>query len=339
MHEDAYLLTMIDTIEPLLDKIKTLESRILELEFHEKQLELVIASTAVGIWDWQVQTGALAVNERWANIIGYTLEELGEVSIDTWMEHAHSEDLKESNRLLEKHWAGKTEYYIFETRMKHKCGRWVWVYDTGKVIEWESEGVPSRMIGTHLDISDKKEYIAKLDAANKKLMEFSYLDSLTQIPNRRAYEERFLSIVDCAKRSQNIVSLLIIDVDHFKDYNDHYGHEKGDDALFKVAQTIKRVLTRKTDFVARYGGEEIAVLLPFTSLEGAKITAEKIIQRIMDERIEHVYSQHGGILTVSIGVASTSTEFDDLFDHADTALYVAKNNGRNSVEVYSLNNR
>ena len=339
MHEDAYLLTMIDTIEPLLDKIKTLESRILELEFHEKQLELVIASTAVGIWDWQVQTGALAVNERWANIIGYTLEELGEVSIDTWMEHAHSEDLKESNRLLEKHWAGKTEYYIFETRMKHKSGRWVWVYDTGKVIEWESEGVPSRMIGTHLDISDKKEYIAKLDAANKKLMEFSYLDSLTQIPNRRAYEERFLSIVDCAKRSQNIVSLLIIDVDHFKDYNDHYGHEKGDDALFKVAQTIKRVLTRKTDFVARYGGEEIAVLLPFTSLEGAKITAEKIIQRIMDERIEHVYSQHGGILTVSIGVASTSTEFDDLFDHADTALYVAKNNGRNSVEVYSLNNR
>lgn len=335
MAEDTYLLTMINTIESLQDKIKTLESRILELEFHEKQLELVIESTAVGIWDWQVQTGELVVNERWANIIGYTLEELGEVSIDTWMKYAHPEDLKESNRLLEKHWAGKTECYIFETRMKHKRGHWVWVYDTGKVIEWESKSVPKRMIGTHLDISDKKEYIAKLDAANKKLMAFSYVDSLTQIPNRRAYEERFLSIIGSAKRSQNIVSLLIIDVDHFKKYNDYYGHEKGDEALFKVAQAIKSVLTRKTDFVARYGGEEIVVLLPFTTLEGAEITAEKIIQRIMDERIEHVHSQYDGMLTVSIGVASTSSQFDDLFDHADTALYVAKNNGRNRVEAYS----
>jgi len=326
---------MTDTIESLKSQIKALKSQVSVSKNHQKQLELVIKSTGVGIWDWNVQTGKTTFNERWANIIGYTLEELSPVSIETWMQYAHPDDLEESDRLLKEHWAGKTEYYLFESRMKHKNGRWVWVYDTGQVIEWESDGVPKRMIGTHLDITDKKESIAKLDEANKKLKELSYLDSLTKIPNRRAYEEKLVSEVAAAKRSKKPLSLLLIDVDNFKDYNDNYGHEKGDDALFRVAQAIKDLLPRKTDFVARYGGEEIVAILPHTDIDGAVITAKKILQSVIDKNIQHSYSEFNGILTVSIGVSSTDTKLDELFEHTDTALYEAKENGRNRYEIYA----
>jgi len=326
---------MTATIESLESQIDRLKQRIVELESHEEQFDLVINSTGVGIWDWHVQTGKTVFNERWANIIGYTLEELSPVSIETWMKYAHPDDLKESVRLLNENWAGKTEYYIFESRMKHKNGHWIWVYDTGKVIEWESKGVPKRMIGTHLDITDNKEIIAKLDTANKKLKELSYLDALTKIPNRRAFDEKIISEVAAAKRSNGSLSLLLIDIDNFKDYNDHFGHEKGDDALFKVAQAIKNVLPRETDFVARYGGEEMAVILPYTSIEGAEAIANKILQRVIDENIAHPYSRYKGVLTVSIGVFSTDKEFDELFRYADTALYEAKKNSRNRYEVYA----
>jgi diguanylate cyclase (GGDEF)-like protein/PAS domain S-box-containing protein len=326
---------MTTTIESLESQIDKLKQRIVELETHEEQLDLVIKSTGVGIWDWHVQTGKTVFNERWANIIGYTLEELSPISIETWMKYAHPDDLKESERLLKENWAGKTEYYIFESRMKHKDGHWVWVYDTGKVIEWESKGIPKRMIGTHLDITDNKKIIAKLDTANKNLMELSYLDALTRIPNRRAYKEKLISEVAVARRSKNSLSLLLIDIDNFKDYNDYYGHEQGDDALFKVAQAIKNVLPRQTDFVARYGGEEITVILPYTSSEGAEVIARKILQSVMGENIVHSSSVFKGILTVSIGVFSTDREFDELFKHADTALYAAKKNGRNRYEIYA----
>ncbi len=326
---------MTDTIESLQFRIKALELQVSDLQDHKKQLELVIKSTGVGIWDWYVQTGKTSLNERWANIIGYTLEELSPVSIETWMEYAHPDDLEESNRLLKEHWAGKTEHYIFESRMKHKNGQWIWVFDTGQVIEWESDGVPKRMIGTHLDITDKKESIAKLDEMNKKLKALSYLDSLTKIPNRRAYEEKLVSEVAAAKRSNNPLSLLMIDIDYFKDYNDNYGHEKGDDALYRIAQAIKDVLPRKTDFIARYGGEEIVAILPYTALDGAVLTAKNILRRVIDENIEHSYSKFKAILTVSIGVSSTDIKFDKLLEHADTALYEAKNNGRNRYEIYT----
>ena len=159
---------MAETIESLKTQINSLKLKIAEIESCEKYGELVIQSTGLGIWDWEVQTGAASFNERWANIIGYRLEELYPVSIDTWTEYAHPDDLKESERLLKECWAGETDYYIFESRMKHKNGSWVWVYDTGRVIEWESDGVPKRMIGTHIDIDDRKQLEKELQESDDK---------------------------------------------------------------------------------------------------------------------------------------------------------------------------
>ncbi len=134
-----------------------------------EQLELVIDSTGVGFWDWQIQTGELTLNKRWAEIIGYDLEKLAPISINTWMSHAHPDDIAESTRLLQNHWQGLTDLYSFEARMRHKDGHWVWVLDTGKVVEWEDNGKPRRMVGTHIDITDKKLAEEQIKEAHQAL--------------------------------------------------------------------------------------------------------------------------------------------------------------------------
>jgi PAS domain S-box-containing protein len=139
----------------------------LALEESKSQLQLVIESTDVGIWDWQVQSGKVVFNERWGEIIGYTLDELAPISIETWMTYAHPDDLVESGKLLEQYWRGETERYICEVRMWHKQGHWVWVLDTGQTVEWEADGKPKRMIGTHLDITEHKRYELALNEAKE----------------------------------------------------------------------------------------------------------------------------------------------------------------------------
>ena len=303
------------------DTIKVLQSQIKRLELHSRALaenhstlEAVINSTGLGIWDWHVQTGKAIFNERWANIVGYTLEELSPVSIETWMQFAHPDDLEESDRLLKALWAGQTQVYMFESRMKHKDGHWVWVYDTGQVIEWESAGVPKRMVGTHLDITEKQGTIAELDEANKRLKELSYMDSLTKIPNKRAYGEKLSSQVAETKRSKTPLSFILIDVDDFKNYNDNYGHEQGDEILVGVAGIIQSALRRKTDFVARLGGDEMAIILPYTDIGGAKIIAERIQQALFNEKENHPFTGLRENLTLSIGVSSSQMGVDSLFE-------------------------
>jgi PAS domain S-box-containing protein len=122
-------------------------------EFRYKSL---IEGTNVGTWEWNVQTGATIFNERWAEIVGYTLEELAPISIETWMKLAHPDDIEESGKRLNACFERKSEFYEFEARMKHKSGQWVWVYDRGKVFEWTEDGKPLRMYGTHQDITQRK---------------------------------------------------------------------------------------------------------------------------------------------------------------------------------------
>jgi PAS domain S-box-containing protein len=123
----------------------------------DEQLALAIERTGVGLWDWYVQTGKTTFNERWAEIVGYTLTELQPISIDTWINLCHPDDLKQSDELLKKHFRKESQTYVCEARIRHKDGHWVWVLDLGMVIEWDSAGLPIRMTGTHLDITDRKE--------------------------------------------------------------------------------------------------------------------------------------------------------------------------------------
>ena len=123
----------------------------------EKRLGFALQATNTGLWDWNIQTGDAVFNEQWAAIAGYTLDELGPLSITTWMDLCHPDDLQVSNRLLQEHFAGELDSYECEVRVKHKDGSWVWVLDRGKIIEWSDTGKPLRMIGTHTDIHMRKE--------------------------------------------------------------------------------------------------------------------------------------------------------------------------------------
>ncbi|MCH8568871.1 MAG: PAS domain S-box protein [Balneolales bacterium] len=127
-----------------------------EIVDSRRKYKSVIEGTNVGTWEWNVQTGETVFNERWAEIVGYTLEELAPISIQTWMKLAHPLDLEESKRKLNECFEKKSEFYESEVRMKHKAGHWIWVYDRGKVFEWTEDDKPLMMYGTHQDITERK---------------------------------------------------------------------------------------------------------------------------------------------------------------------------------------
>lgn len=163
---------IISIVRDISDRIQAAE----ELRRSEEQLKLAIEGSGAGLWDWNVQTGETVFNEQWARIIGYTIEDLSPVSIDTWVKHTHPDDLRRSKVLLEEHFAGKTPVYECEVRMKHKDGRWIWILDRGKVVEWDKDGKPLRMVGTHTDISALKrvyEEIGKSEATFRQIFETS----------------------------------------------------------------------------------------------------------------------------------------------------------------------
>jgi len=136
--------------------LATREEQAAELRGEQQRLASIIRGTNAGTWEWNIQTGETHFNEQWAKIIGYSLDEISPVSIETWMKFTHPDDLQKSSELLEKHFNGELEYYDCECRMKHKNGQWVWVLDRGKVASWSDEGKPLWMFGTHQDITERK---------------------------------------------------------------------------------------------------------------------------------------------------------------------------------------
>lgn len=173
----------------------------------------------------------------------------------------------------------------------------------------------------------------RLKNANYTLEKMAHTDSLTQIPNRRYFDRSLWTEYNNAREKQLFFSLLLIDIDCFKQYNDTYGHPQGDECLTQVAQAIKSVIRTNSDTVARYGGEEFAVILPNSNLEQAQIVAEKIIAKIRQMKIEHQTSTVCKMVTLSIGISVSipqiNDSIEDFIHKADKALYQAKKQGRN----------
>lgn len=184
------------------------------------------------------------------------------------------------------------------------------------------------------------EVTHQLQEANERLQSLSFLDGLTGIANRRHFDQELLQECRRAQREGIALSLIMIDIDYFKAFNDTYGHLKGDDCLKTVANILKKTLKRPGDFVARYGGEEFAVVLPNTEHEGAAIVAEELRANIERECIAHLNSLCANYVTVSLGVVTRFSEQAetpaDLILAADRALYRSKHEGRNRVSVERL---
>jgi diguanylate cyclase (GGDEF)-like protein len=173
----------------------------------------------------------------------------------------------------------------------------------------------------------------RLTATARKLRRLATRDALTKLANRRQFEDSITQALARQRRTGEDVALLMIDVDRFKDYNDRYGHHRGDRALARLARALKSALRRETDFVARYGGEEFAVIV-CCDASGATVVADRLCAAVRTANIRHEGSAVGA-MTISVGVAGAGPRVtrDSLVQRADRALYVAKRGGRNCARV------
>lgn len=208
--------------------------------------------------------------------------------------------------------------------------RWLWRTEDRKLLQ---------AVADQLAIAIQQATLyQQLEEANHQLHRLASIDSLTQVFNRRSFDERVNQELWRLVREKAPLSLILIDIDCFKDYNDTYGHPAGDVCLQKVAQAIDQAVQRSADLVARYGGEEFGILLPHTDSEGAIAVAERIRSQVRALDIEHVQSPINQRLTVSLGVTTIIPRLDSTAEYviqqADWALYEAKNSGRDRVQVY-----
>nr|HQU86606.1 diguanylate cyclase [Pyrinomonadaceae bacterium] len=186
-------------------------------------------------------------------------------------------------------------------------------------------------------VDEKTEELRK---ANEELQLLANSDGLTQIGNRRLFEEFLQSEWHRAIRFKTEISLILLDIDHFKLFNDTYGHQNGDDCLKNVSQALRDTIHRPTDLLARFGGEEFAIILGGTDMQGALTIAEQAMENVRNLQIIHESSETGEHLTISIGVATTFVSLGmseaDLIKAADEALYKAKAEGRNRIVSNNL---
>ncbi|WP_370462543.1 diguanylate cyclase domain-containing protein [Pseudomaricurvus sp. HS19] len=213
-------------------------------------------------------------------------------------------------------------------------GGYVWVRDVVHVLR--ENGKTKALVGFIFDISERKKMEDVLRNLNQQLESLSFHDALTSIANRRQYDKAMDAEWHRALRNQTPVSLVIMDVDHFKQFNDHYGHVAGDRCLRQVAEALNGVSKRSSDLLARYGGEEFVLMLPNTDRDAALALAQKCCQLVKELRVPHAASATADVITISAGLATMipndHTDADSLFSAADKMLYLAKQNGRNRVE-------
>lgn len=178
---------------------------------------------------------------------------------------------------------------------------------------------------------------SQLRRSRDELDQLSKSDPLTGLDNRRSFDARLMAEWSRAQRNHEPIALLFVDIDHFKDYNDHYGHQAGDTCLVQVAQAIRESAQRGADLCARYGGEEFVVLLPQTTQEHALGVARRVRRAVERLHLPHPTSKVANVVTVSVGVSSlvptSRTPWDALLEQADRALYEAKASGRNQVRL------
>lgn len=217
-------------------------------------------------------------------------------------------------------------------RWTHKDGHLVWIEVNGRMVR-TPEGEPHEIIIITRDITERK-------ALEEQLSQLALTDSLTGLHNRRSFDDMLDREWQRTLRTGSPTSLLLLDLDHFKLLNDTYGHTVGDDCLRAVARALSGTVRRGADLCARYGGEELAVILPDTGFEGARQVAESVRLAVLRLHIPHRENLEGdGLLSASIGVATalgrcggTMRMPEALLQAADAALYRAKHHGRNRVE-------
>ncbi|WP_413813839.1 sensor domain-containing diguanylate cyclase [Stutzerimonas balearica] len=252
------------------------------------------------------------------------------LSANDWAERMHPEDREwVVNFCVAQSQSGLD--HEADYRALTRDGRYVWIRDVVHVLR-NAAGEVEALVGFMFDISERKQTEQKLLQLQKQLEELSYQDGLTGVANRRMFDNRLQMEWSNAQRNSLPLSLILLDIDYFKQYNDHYGHVRGDDCLKSVGQALSGAAVRPRDLLARYGGEEFVLLLPETDAQAAAQVAERCRQLIREQNIQHAHSQVAPLLTISLGVGTlVPGPFDQpeaFLERVDSLLYKAKHQGR-----------
>jgi len=440
------------TVKPFIQATQSAREKTAALQDSEEQLRLVLEGAELGFWDWDIQSGQVKRNEQWAKMLGYTYEEIQHTTRQ-WTDFIHPEDRQKAWQSIDNVIEGRSPVHKIEYRMLHKDGSIRWILDQAKVMKRDADGKPTRMSGTHNDITDRKQieevvnegnlrlnrildnlftYVALLDTdavvqeVNKapldragyrhedvvgqyfynapwwtydeqvrdqlivaldaakqgkfsrydvlakmgvdlvpldfqvgpiydnsgqiigllptavditerkrlevELKRQAHLDYLTGLPNRRSFMDQGEVELSRTQRYDTSLSVLMLDIDHFKLINDTYGHQAGD-LVLKTLATIFQEVLRNVDIIGRMGGEEFAVMLPETDIDQATEVAERLREVILEDEVSLPVGLRINF-TVSIGIATLidkRSNIDMLLYEADKALYRAKHTGRNKV--------
>jgi len=255
------------------------------------------------------------------------------VSVQDWAERIHPEDRDWAvNFCVAQSKAGVD--HEADYRALCKDGSYVWIRDVVHVVR-KDDGSVDALVGFMFDISERKRTEQRLMELQRELETLSFKDGLTGIANRRRFDAVFLEEWESARRTSRPLSLLVLDIDYFKQYNDHYGHVQGDYCLKVVAKTLEKVVRGPRDFLARFGGEEFVLVLPDTDAATAAQVAERCHDLIRGEWIPHERSITGMALTLSIGAGTVVPMHGDerqaFLELVDRRLYSAKVRGRNTT--------
>lgn len=292
-----------------------------QLRDREEQLSLVIEGAKLGFWDWDLESGEFAFSDAAAERLGYSPDDVAPHR-DALLDLVHPEDRQPLIESWAAHLDGTKRDFQMDVRLKRKSGGYDWRLVRGRVVRRNEKDEPSRMAGTVMDIGERKQLEAKLQ-------ELATTDGLTGAFNRRHGQERLEAEVDQSHRLGHPVGFVLLDIDHFKQVNDRFGHGVGDRILQRVSSLL-RDRVRRTDTVSRWGGEEFAMVLPGTDAAGAAGFAQNVL-----DGMTVIETPDGVPLSASLGAVSlrkdeTATE---LVRRADRLMYRAKQSGRARVEV------
>ncbi|MEL0167729.1 MAG: sensor domain-containing diguanylate cyclase [Pseudomonadaceae bacterium] len=292
----------------------------------------LLESTKAIPWkiDWKTMTFAY-IGPQIEHLLGWT--QASWISADDWANRMHPEDREWVVNFCISQSQSGTDHEA-DYRALTADGDYVWIRDVVHVVR-DDDGEVEALIGFMFDISERKKTEEKLITLQRELEELSFKDGLTGAANRRMFDSIMELEWTNARRNKQPLSVILLDIDYFKQYNDHYGHISGDDCLKRVAQALGGAAGRSRDFFARYGGEEFVLVLPETDAKAAESVAERCRSLIFKEQIPHAKSDAGQILTVSMGIGTILPGQQDdpraFLDAVDRSLYQAKQQGRNRI--------
>ncbi len=292
----------------------------------------LLESTRAIPWkiDWATKTFAY-IGPQIESLLGWSPSSW--IGVQDWVERMHPEDRDRVFAFCVAQSLAGVDHEA-DYRALTRDGGYVWLRDVVHVVRGADGDVES-LVGFMFDISERKKTEQALARLQKELEELSFKDGLTGVANRRMFDSVMELEWANARRNGQPLSLILIDIDSFKQFNDHYGHIAGDDCLKRVGRQLGTAGTRPRDFFARFGGEEFVLVLPESDAPAALLVAERCRDLIFKEQIAHDRSPVSQILTISLGVGTIVPAHDDqalkFIDEVDMRLYRAKQAGRNRV--------